>query len=294
MVDSPVAETWTPLRLLDWTAERFAKDGVDSPRLDAQVLLAHAMSCDRVTLYTQFDKPLGAPELDRYRELVKRRLSGEPVAYLVGRQEFWSLDLEVDARVLIPRRDTETVIECVLDQLGDRQVELLVADVATGAGPIALALAAELPRARVIATDVSADAAAVARQNAERLGYGDRVEVRTGDLLGPLADVRGKLDVLVSNPPYIPSKDIEGLSAEVRAEPRSALDGGPDGLIALRSLCGQAADYLGPGGLLAVEHGFDQGAAVRDLIDATGAFEPAATRADLGGNPRVSWARTRS
>ena len=294
MVDSPVAETWTPLRLLDWTAERFAKDGVDSPRLDAQVLLAHAMSCDRVTLYTQFDKPLGAPELDRYRELVKRRLTGEPVAYLVGRQEFWSLDLEVDARVLIPRRDTETVIECVLDQITDRQAELLVADVATGAGPIALALAVELPRARVIATDVSADAAAVARHNAERLGHGDRVEVRTGDLLGPLADVRGKLDVLVSNPPYIPSKDIEGLSTEVRAEPRSALDGGPDGLSALRSLCGQAADYLGPAGLLAVEHGFDQGAAVRDLIDATGGFEPAATRADLGGNPRVSWARTRS
>ena len=284
-------ETWTPLRVLEWTTRRLASAGVDASRLEAQVLLAHALACDRVALYTMFDKPLGPEELARYRDLVKRRLAGEPVAYLVGHQEFWSLDLEVDPRVLIPRRDTETVVELVLDQVPDRAAAIAVADVATGAGPLALALARELPAARVVATDLSEGALAVARANAGRLGLADRVELRQGDLLAALPPGE-RFDVLVSNPPYVRSGEIDGLAPEVRREPRGALDGGADGLDLIRRIVAGAAAPLAPGGLLALEHGFDQAAEVRALIDAAGGFTPAGTRADLAGQPRVTFART--
>lgn len=285
-----MSEVWTPLRLLEWTTRRFAGAGIDSPRLAAQILLAHALGIDRVQLYVQHDKPLGPDELGRYRELVRRRLAGEPVAYLTGRQEFWSLSLAVDARVLVPRRDTETLVELVLDQV-DRAAPLRIADLGTGSGAIALALARELPQARLVATDRSADALAVARENAARLGLADRVELREGDLFGALGGGE-RFDVLVSNPPYVASGAIDGLAPEVRREPRAALDGGPDGLDHLRRLAAGAAAHLAaPGGLVAFEHGFDQGGAVRALIDATGAFQPAATRADLAGQPRVTWAR---
>lgn len=292
MILKAVDETWTPLRVLEWTTRRLATAGVDSARLEAQVLLAHALACDRVALYTMFDKPLAPEELGRYRDLVKRRLAGEPVAYLVGHQEFWSLDLAVDPRVLIPRRDTETVVELVLDQTPDRAAPLEVADVATGAGPLALALARELLNARLVATDLSEDALAVARANAERLGLADRIDFRPGDLLAALPDGTA-FDVLVSNPPYVRSGDIAGLSSEVRHEPRAALDGGADGLDALRRLAAATAGHLRPGGLLALEHGFDQAAAVRALLDAGGELTPAATRADLAGQPRVTFARRR-
>jgi release factor glutamine methyltransferase len=285
-----VSEVWTPLRLLEWTTRRFADAAIDSPRLAAQILLAHALGIDRVQLYVQHDKPLGPDELGRYRDLVRRRLAGEPVAYLTGRQEFWSLPLAVDARVLVPRRDTETLVELVLDQV-DRAAALHIADIGTGSGAIALALARELPAAQVVATDRSAEALAVARANAERLGLAGRVELRAGDLYAALA-AGERFDVLVSNPPYIPSGAVDQLAAEVRREPRAALDGGPDGLAVLRRLVADAARHLvSPGGLLALEHGFDQGAAVRALIDETGAYQPAATRSDLAGQPRVTFSR---
>jgi release factor glutamine methyltransferase len=285
-----VTEVWTPLRLLEWTTRRFTDAAIDSPRLAAQILLAHALGIDRVQLYVQYDKPLGPDELGRYRDLVKRRLAGEPVAYLTGRQEFWSLALAVDARVLVPRRDTETLIEVVLDR-APRDEPLAIADIGTGSGAIALALARELPQARVVATDRSAEALAVARENAARLGLADRIELREGDLYGALgADER--FDIVASNPPYVPSGDIAGLAPEVRREPRAALDGGADGLDLLRRLATGAAAHLTlPGGLVAFEHGFDQGPAVRGLLDATSAFEPAETRADMAGQPRVTWAR---
>jgi len=284
-----VSEVWTPLRLLEWTTRRFADAGVDSPRLAAQILLAHALGIPRVQLYVQHDKPLGPEELGRYRELVKRRLAGEPVAYLTGQQEFWSLPLAVDARVLVPRRDTETLVEVVLDQV-DRAAALRIADIGTGSGAVALALARELPNAQVVATDRSTEALAVARDNAARLQLA--VELREGDLLAALADGE-RFDVVASNPPYVPSGDIDRLAPEVRREPRAALDGGPDGLDALRRLVSGAASHLtAPGGLLALEHGFDQGAAVRSLIDAAGGFQPAATRSDMGGQPRVTFSRT--
>jgi len=284
-----VAAEWTTLKVLDWTAKRFADAGMPAARLEAQVLLAHVLGCTRVQLYTGFDRPLEGEELAAYRELIKRRLAGEPVAYLVGEQEFWSLPFWVDPSVLVPRRDTETVIEVVLDRIGDRGRDLAICDACAGSGAIAVTLARELRAARVIATELSPDAAAVARRNAERHAVADRVDIRIGDLLEPVAG--SSFDVLVSNPPYVATGDLAGLSAEVRSEPRLALDGGADGLDVIRRLIAAAPATVAPGGLLALEHGFDQAERVRALIDATGAFAPAETRKDLGGQPRVSFAR---
>lgn len=283
--------SWTTAAVLDWTTKRFAEAGIDAARLEAQVLLAHALGCTRVQLYTGFDRPLDEDELARARGLIKRRLAGEPVAYLVGTQEFWSLSFAVDERVLVPRHDTETVIQVVLDQVGERQAPWRVLDVCTDSGVLAVTLARELAAARVVATELSPAAAEVARANAARLGVADRVEVREGDLL---ASVAGEVfDVVVANPPYIATAVIATLDREVQREPRQALDGGVDGLDLLRRLVVAAPDHVAPGGLLVLEHGHDQGEAVRALCDATGGFAPAATVRDLGKQPRVTWARRR-
>lgn len=284
-----MSETWTTLKVLDWTSQRFGQAGFESARLEAQVLLAHVLGCDRVGLYTRFDQPLQAEELATFRELIKRRLASEPLAYLVGEQEFWSLPFRVDARVLIPRCDTETLIEVVLDDTPERDAPHRVADIATGSGAVAITLARELPNAAVIATDVSADALALARDNAARNGVEARVELRQGDLLGPLAG--DTVDILVANLPYIPTGDLAGLPADVRREPRLALDGGADGLDLVRHLVHGAPEALAPGGLLALEHGFDQGPAVAAIIAARGAFSEPTLRKDLGKQPRVTWAR---
>lgn len=300
-----VSEAWTTLKVLEWTTDRFGRAAIPSPRLEAQVLLAHVLACDRVRLYTNFDQPLGEAELAAYRRLIQRRLDGEPVAYLVNEQEFWSLPFHVDAGVLIPRRDTETVIEVILDRIEDRTRPLRIVDIATGSGAIAVTLARELPAAQVVATDLSEAAVRIAARNAARNGVGDRVEVRMGDLLAPVAGEQAGFDIVVSNPPYIPSADIAGLSRDVRCEPRQALDGGADGLDFMRRILGvsaaapegsnagdtSAAQLLRPDGLLVLEHGFDQAERVAGLIASTGAFEPAEMRRDLGDNPRVTHAR---
>jgi release factor glutamine methyltransferase len=288
--DKQTDVAWTTLDVLNWTSQRFGEAGMESARLEAQVLLAHALGCTRVQLYTGFDKPLGEEELARIRGLIKRRLGGEPMAYLIGEQEFWSLPFWVGPAVLVPRHDTETVVQVVLDALGDRAATRRVADVCTGSGILAVTLARELTGAQVIATELSPDAAAMARRNAERHAVSDRVDVRIGDLLAPLAG-EAPFDVVVSNPPYVATGDLAGLSAEVKREPRMALDGGADGLDLVRRLVAGLPPLIAPGGLIAIEHGFDQGEAARAIVDATGAFAPAATRADLAGRPRVTWAR---
>jgi release factor glutamine methyltransferase len=284
--------TWTTAAVLDWTVKRFTDAGMDAARLEAQVLLAHALGCTRVQLYTGFDRPLDEDELKRARELIKRRLAGEPVAYLVGTQEFWSLTFFVDENVLVPRHDTETVVQLVLDRIaerGDKKTPVRVLDLCTGSGVLAVTLARELPAAQVVATDVSEAAAALARRNAEHNQVSDRVDVRVGDLFAPVGDE--VFDVVVSNPPYIATAVIATLDKEVQREPKLALDGGADGLDLLRRLVSEAAAHVAPGGLLALEHGFDQADAVRALVDATGAFDPSATVRDLGKQPRVTWAR---
>jgi release factor glutamine methyltransferase len=284
-----VAETWTALKVLEWTSSRFAQAGNAAARLEAEVLLAHVLGVSRVGLYTGFDRPLTETELGAYRDLIRRRLAGEPLAYLVGKQEFWSLPLAVDARVLIPRRDTETLVEVGLRAARMPGVEVrLAADIATGSGAVAAALAHELPAARVVATDASDEALAVARANLEALGLAARVELRRGDLAEPLGDER--FDLILANPPYVPSGEIQRLAPEVRREPRLALDGGPDGLAVLRRLVPAARPRLLPGATLAVEHGFDQGAAVRALFAAAG-YQDVATARDLAGNERVTAGR---
>ena len=282
-----MTQTWTTLAVLDWTTKRFTDAGIGAARLEAQVLLAHALNCTRTQLYTGFDKPLGDTELASYRELIKRRLAGEPVAYLVSEHEFWGFPLTVDPSVLVPRPDTETVVEVALARRADRTTPCRVLDLCTGSGAIAIAMAIELPAARVIATEISAAAAAVARKNAERNAVADRVDVREGDLWVPVAGER--FDLIVANPPYIATSVIATLSAEVRREPVLALDGGADGLAFYDRICASARDHLEEGGALVVEHGFDQADAVRARFEAAG-FPHVTLVNDLGKNPRVTWA----
>lgn len=278
--------TWTTLAVLDWTTKRFAEAGIGSARLEAQLLLAHVLACTRTQLYTGFDKPLAETELAGYRELIKRRLAGEPVAYLLGEHEFWGMPFYVDPSVLVPRPDTETVVEVARSLRADRAAPCRVLDLCTGSGVIAISLAKELPAARVVATDVSEAAVAIARRNAERNAVAERVDVRLGDLWDAVAGER--FDLICSNPPYIASSVIPTLAAEVKREPVLALDGGPDGLQFYDRICAAARIHLEPGGALVVEHGFDQADAVRERFVAAGLTRVTLVY-DLGKNPRVTW-----
>lgn len=280
-------ELWTILKVLQWTQKRFAERGLRTPRLDAEVLLAHLLRRDRVSLYTHFDQPLAKEELGAFRELIKRRLGGEPVAYLVGKQEFWSLSFAVDPRVLIPRPETEGLVEAVLSLLAGRAAPT-VADIGTGSGAIAVAVAHERPDARVLAVDRSAEALAVARENA--LAHGAAVEFLEGDLLAPLSG-RGPFDVIASNPPYIAEGDFPSLPPEVRREPRGALLSGPDGLDAIRRLVADAKSLLAPGGALALEVGAGQAQAVASLLTA-GGYLAIEAKKDLAGIERVVIGKT--
>jgi release factor glutamine methyltransferase len=279
------AVAWTTLAVLDWTTQRFTEAGIGAARLEAQLLLAHVLRCSRMQLYTGFDKPLAEPELIGYRELIKRRLGGEPVAYLLGEQEFWALPFYVDASVLVPRPDTETVIEVARALRPDPAAPCRVLDLCTGSGAIAISLAKELPGARIVATEVSAEAAAVARRNAERNGVAERVEIRIGDLFAPIAGER--FDLIAANPPYIATAVIATLAPEVRREPSIALDGGPDGLAFYDRICAAAPAHLEAGGAIVLEHGYDQAEAVRARLEAAG-FGGIAMVRDLGKNPRVT------
>lgn len=278
--------TWTTLGVLDWTTQRFNEAGITGARLEAQLLLAHVLKCTRTQLYMAFDKPLAETELAGYRALIKRRLAGENVSYLLGEQEFWGLPFTVDENVLVPRPDTETVIEVARATRLDRAAPCRVLDLCTGSGAIAIALAKELPAARIVATDVSAPAAAIARKNAERNGVADRVEVREGDLFAPVAGEQ--FDLITANPPYIATKVIATLSTEVRREPTLALDGGADGLVFYDRICAAAAAHLAAGGALVLEHGYDQADAVHARFVAAG-FTKVTLVHDLGKNPRVTW-----
>lgn len=276
---------WTVLDLLRWTTDHFASRGIDTPRLDAEVLLAYALECDRLRLYLEYEKPVEEPERARFRELVQRRADERiPVALLTGTREFWSLSFEVTPDVLVPRPETETLVTAALERLPDAEAELRVLDVGTGSGAVALALASERPKARVVATDLSAAALAVAGRNAERLGLADRVAFAEGDLFEPLAGER--FDLVISNPPYIGRGEAESLAPELRHEPESALYAGADGLEVLRRLVAEASDHLEAGGVLALEIDPRQAPALLQLCTDAGLRDVRVHR-DLAGRERA-------
>jgi release factor glutamine methyltransferase len=244
------------------------------------VLLAHALGCDRVRLYLDFEKPLGEPELAAFRELVRRRADGEPTAYLTGRREFFGRPFRVDARVLVPRPETEGLVEAGLAALPEGGRAL---DLCTGSGAVGITLALER-KASVTATDLSPGAVEVARENARALGAA--VSFLEGDLFAPVPP-GARFDVVISNPPYVPAGELEGLAREVRREPRLALDGGPDGLAVLRRIVAAAPAFLAPGGTLALEmHESHADALPRLCLEA--GFARAEARRDLAGLPRLT------
>jgi release factor glutamine methyltransferase len=279
-------ERWTVRRVLDWTRQHFEKQQIDSARLTAELLLTHVLKLKRVALYMDLDRPLEKEELATYRALIQRRLAGEPTQYLVGAWEFYGRTFFVDPRVLIPRPETELLVEAVLRAL-PKDAPCRVLDLCTGSGCIATTIAAERPQASVWATDLSPDALAVARSNAERHHVDGRVTFFEGDLFGPLPQ-GARFDAVVSNPPYVKTGELAGLQREVQKEPRLALDGGADGLIFLRRIIDAAQASLVPGGLLALELGEDQGAAVKELLTRA-KFHDVRVQPDLERHDRMAF-----
>lgn len=342
-MESAEQELWTTSRVLTWTQKHFAARGLQSPRLDAELLLAHALGRTRVGLYTHFDAPLHKDELARFRDLIKRRLEGIPVAYLISQKEFFGLPLYVSEAVLIPRPDTELLVEVALRLLAPKAaaaasseepalavevaepgVELhirydpppeapsdeelapaapktaaepaalalsaqsgTVVDVGTGSGAVALTIAQKRRDCRVLAIDASLAALEVAQKNAQRLNLA--VEFFCGDLLTPLKPA-ADIELVVANLPYIATAEIDTLAKEVRSEPRSALDGGADGLTLIRRLIAQAPNYLRPGGALALEVGAGQAEATAALL-AAARFVNIQIADDLAHIPRVVYGR---
>ncbi len=291
-----MAEDWTIGRLLQWTSDYLKQHGAESPRLEAEVLLAHARDCKRVDLYTSFDQPADEVLRTRFRALVKRRAEGVPFAYLVGHREFYSLDFRVTPDVLIPRPETEFLVIALLDLIKSvpDQGPLEFADVGTGSGIIALSVAKHAPRVRAVAIDLSRAALAVAKENAERLGVSDRVEFIESDLFAALPAER-RFDFIASNPPYITAAEFAALAPEVREhEPQLALVAGESGLSVIERLIPQAAERLRPGGTLLLEISPMLQQRVESLVAADPNWELAPTAKDLAGHARVLRARRKT
>ncbi|MEE2789129.1 MAG: peptide chain release factor N(5)-glutamine methyltransferase [Myxococcota bacterium] len=280
-------ETWTIARVLNWTRGYFEQLGIPSPRLDAELILSHALLVGRMQLYLEHHKPLTTQEREQIRACVKRRARGEPIAYITGKKGFWDIELNVDERVLVPRPETEGIIERALElYAADQSIRFI--DVGCGSGCIGLALAKALPKAHGVGIDMSDAALEVARLNAQQLSL-DNINFHHGDLLDGLDDI---VHLIVSNPPYIPSGVIPTLMKDVKNfEPWLALDGGADGLTAYRSLIPQSLDRLLPGGHLILEIGHDQRMAVEALLAETNGFDLIQHFTDLSGKDRICLAR---
>ncbi|MBL8248003.1 MAG: peptide chain release factor N(5)-glutamine methyltransferase [Candidatus Competibacter sp.] len=277
------------LRDLLATAARRLAEISATPRLDAEILLAAALDRPRSHLFAWPERRPEPEQSDRFNAWLERRLTGEPVAYILGRREFWSLELEVTPDTLIPRPETERLVELALERLPvDRAMAL--ADLGAGSGAIALALAVERPKARIVATDRSPAALTVARRNAHRSGI-HNVEFREGDWCEPLAGER--FDLIASNPPYVAAADFHQRRGELRFEPQAALVAGVDGLDALRIIIAQAPDHLKPSGWLLLEHGYDQGEAALKLLRERG-FVAVGDHRDAAGISRTSCGRWRA
>ncbi len=289
----PRNEPWTVTRLLDWTRAYFEKHGVDSPRLCAEILLAHAMGCERIELYTRHDAVPAEEALRTFRTAIAEAATGRPIAYLTGSKEFFSLSFEVTPDVLIPRPETEVLVERAIHLVrhaGGRIQSIL--DVGTGSGCIAISLAKHLADVLICASDISKAALEVARRNAERHGLLQRIEFRVSNLFAALEADR-RFDMIVSNPPYVAESEAESLPANVRDfEPRVALFAGEDGLAVVRRLITEAPRHLSPGGHMLTEVAYDQSAAVRDLLDES-VWSDIVTYRDMLQHERVVHARCR-
>jgi release factor glutamine methyltransferase len=286
------SDTWTIGRLLTWTTDYLKQHGSDSPRLDAEVLLATARNCPRIALYTAFDEVASDEIRTAFRELVKRRAEGMPVAYLVGKREFFSLSFRVTPDVLIPRPETETLVSRMIDVANViNEKEISLADVGTGSGIIAITAAKHLTSSSVTAIDVSPAALAVTKQNAADHGVAERIDFIESDLFAAVPPER-TYDIIASNPPYVGEAEFATLALSIKDfEPRTALVAGPQGTEVIERLVSQAAERLKPDGWLLLEVSPMIELAVRELISASGRFELHSTLKDPAGLPRVMQAK---
>jgi len=285
---------WTIQKLLNWTTEYLTQKGVDAPRLSAELLLSSVLGLKRIELYTQYNRVVEEEHLAKLRELVKRAGGHEPIAYLVGKTEFYSIEFEVTPDCLIPRPETELLVQRAIEFLRQRTGPHHVCDLCTGCGTIAVAIAKNVPDARVVATDLSAAALGVAARNIKKYQLEERVELLHGDLFEPLIphlDVT-QFDLIACNPPYVSAAEYEALEKNVKDyEPRLALYGGQDGLDIYRRICEQVGRFLKPDGALLLEIGYTQGPAVRELLEQTGLFPSVRVDKDLTGHDRVVTAK---
>ena len=293
--DSPSdTEPWTILKTLHWTVDFFKRHHLDTARIDAELLLAKALKCQRIDLYIRHDQPLDGNELSIFKGLIRRRAAHEPIAYITGIKEFWSLPFEVTPDVLIPRPDTECLVERAVSVLTDRGFgdSARTLELGVGSGAITVALAHEYRNGRFFALDRSWAAICLAKKNAGRNLGDHRIHFFAGDWMDALSADRALFDMIISNPPYIPTADIATLSEDIRRfEPVAALDGGPDGLDAIRRILETAHLHLRPGGALLLEMGSDQRAAIEKYIDRLGHYSSVAFYKDYGGHDRVVLAR---
>lgn len=294
--DGPPAVSLTAAEALAWATRELRRSGVDSPRHNAEVLLQRVLGVDKARLYAHGERMLSAAEWGRFRNWTERRGSREPLQYITGAVEFFGLELNAAPAVLIPRPETEGLVERVLGWRTRWEAPLIV-DVGTGSGAIAVALAVHWPRARVVGIDLSGSALRVAERNVRRHGLEGRVDLIRGDLLAPLTAKHAEVDIIVANPPYVPSAEVAGLQPEVsRFEPRLALDGGEDGLAIYRRLFAQLPQVLSRPGAVAVEVGAGQAVQVRSLLEAAlaagraGGTLGTGVDPDLAGHDRVVWA----
>jgi release factor glutamine methyltransferase len=283
--DSAKVDVWSIRRVLTWAADDLKRRGNDGARLDVELLLGRVLGLDRIGLIIQSERPLAPSELAAFRELFKRRRAGEPVAYLLGEREFYGISLRVDARVLIPRPDSERLVEVALERTRARSMLGNALDLCTGSGCIAIAFARHRPTWNVTASDISPDAIALARENAHRSGAIRNLRLVQGSLFAAVSGQR--FELITANPPYIATAELAQLPVDVRDfEPKLALDGGADGLDLVREIAALAPSQMAPDGVLALEIGADQGAAALGLLQAHGYRDVQLAR-DLAGRDRV-------
>lgn len=280
-------ETWTILKVLQWTTGYFSRHGIEQSRANAEVLLAHVLGKERLELYLHFDQPLTTSELARYRQAIQRRAAHEPTQYITQKQEFWSLEFEVNPSVLIPRPETELIVEMALDLLGNTRQRIM--DLGTGSGAIAVALALERPAADLLATDASYDALQVAKRNAMRHNVSDRITFVAADLFSGFSPFHASFDLIVSNPPYIGEDVFHNLAPEIETyEPQMALrGGGPKGLEIPRKILHDAPLYMKTAGVVLIEIGQGQAEILLQELTKNRFFEDVRITKDYSGIPRI-------